>query len=198
MRSSLRYFTNVKNDTWGPRAAGTGDSWPSLAHTSSLVTKSAKYLKQQKAWKHGSVQKTDRKSDTLVAQWTVGYWGRPRAAVSFTNGGHPPYNLPTPPPSSSYYFFWYVRSFICRQMKGPTKVNGFLKLGTIWTDQRNQGWMNFHQKAETRWMVSRSGGRVSMQEKGWFWRPVQTRVAFLLSKVAVSIVGCLLARNFFF
>ena len=52
--------------------------------------------------------------------------------------------------------FWYVRSFICRQMKGPAKVNGFLKLGISWTDQRNQGWMNFHQKAETRWMGSRN------------------------------------------
>ena len=90
----VKYWTNVKNDTWGPRAAGREESWLSLVHTSSPVTESEKYLKQQKTWKISSVQKVTHwwRSGQLV---TGG--GRPRAAVSYTNGGHPPLISSLPP-----------------------------------------------------------------------------------------------------
>ena len=81
-----------EKDTWGPGAAGTEESWPTLARTSSLLSKSGKYLKQQKSFKIHRVQQYWGQGDTLVVQESVGYWRRPRAAVSFTNGGHhPPY-----------------------------------------------------------------------------------------------------------
>ena len=46
----------------------------------------------KKSFKIHRVQQYWEQGDTLVVQESVGYWRRPRAAVSFTNGGqHPPY-----------------------------------------------------------------------------------------------------------